>query len=160
MTEKLFVFDLDDTLIDNVHDYAQPTLDATSLIVEELRSKAPHVTKIINLEHEIDSRRVKEINPSTGKPFLFSMDRFPGSLVEVYRHICGQAKVESQVNVEEQLFEIGLMAFDENKYKFNIKPGAKFVVDFLKDHGDTTVLLTKGDRDVQTKKVTALENAG
>src|SRR3990167_3952598 len=107
MAGKLFVFDLDDTLIDNVHDYAQPILDATSLIVEELRSKAPHVTRIINLEQEIDSRRVKEINPQTGKPFLFSMDRFPGSLVEVYRHICKEARVPSKGIVDAKLFSIG-----------------------------------------------------
>ena len=160
MSGKLFVFDLDDTLIDNVHDYAQPILDAASLIVEELGSKAPHVTKIINLEQEIDSRRVKEINPGTGKPFLFSMDRFPGSLVEVYRHVCKEARVLPREIVQAKLFSIGLQAFHEERYAKNIKPGAKEVVDFLKDNGDHVVLLTKGDRGVQAKKVVALQDAG
>ncbi|HEY4521810.1 MAG TPA: hypothetical protein VJH05_01570 [Candidatus Paceibacterota bacterium] len=159
MTEKLFVFDLDDTLIDNVHDYAQPILDATSLIVEELRSKAPHVTRIINLEQEIDSRRVKEINPQTGKPFLFSMDRFPGSLVEVYRYICKQAKINPKAQTEERLFAIGLKAFDEQRYGSNIILGAKTIVDFLRNQGDVVVLLTKGDKSVQRKKIMALGSA-
>lgn len=159
MAGKLFVFDLDDTLIDNVHDYAQPILDAASLIVEELGNRAPHVTKIINMEQEIDSRRVKEINPRTGKPFLFSMDRFPGSLVEVYRHICKEARVLSREVVQAKLFSIGLQAFDEERYAKNIKPGAKEIVDFLKDSGDDVVLLTKGDIGVQAKKVIALNEA-
>lgn len=159
MSGKLFVFDLDDTLIDNVHDYAQPILDAAGLIVEELGSKAPHVTKIINLEQEIDSRRVKEINPKTGKPFLFSMDRFPGSLAEVYKYICKEAKVSPKVNVEEKLFEIGLGAFDEERYAKNIKPGAREVLDFIKNDDAISVLLSKGDRGVQSKKVIVLQDA-
>lgn len=47
--KKLFVFDLDDTLIDNVHDYADPLLDACRLIIKTLGNKAPHVSKIIAL---------------------------------------------------------------------------------------------------------------
>ena len=160
MSGKLFVFDLDDTLIDNVHDYAKPILDATSLIIEELGSKAPHVTKIINLEQEIDSRRVKEINPATGKPFLFSMDRFPGSLAEVYKHICAEARVVPKQHVVEKLFSIGLMAFDEKRYAKNIKSGVKEVLDFIFDHDGISVLLSKGDRGVQIKKINALQIAG
>ncbi len=159
MSGKLFVFDLDDTLIDNVHDYAQPILDAAGLIVEELGSKAPHVTKIINLEQEIDSRRVKETNPKTGKQFLYSMDRFPGSLAEVYKHICASAKIIPKATVMAKLFSIGLMAFDEERYIKNIKPGTKEVIDFLNEQGDMVVLLTKGDRGVQAKKVVALQEA-
>ncbi len=160
MSGKLFVFDLDDTLIDNVHDYAQPILDAASVIIKELGNKAPHVTKIINLEQEIDSSRVKEINPNTGKPFLFSMDRFPGSLVEVYRHICKENNMYSKFFVEAILFKIGLNAFDELRYTKNIKPNAKKVIDFLIENGDRVVLLTKGDIGVQRKKVIALTNFG
>ena len=160
MSGKLFVFDLDDTLIDNVHDYAEPILAATSLIIEELGSKAPHVTKIINLEQEIDSRRVKEINPATGKPFLFSMDRFPGSLVEVYKHICAQARVIPKTTVMAKIFSIGLRAFDEERYAKNIKPGVKQLLDFIWDNSGISVLLSKGDRGVQVKKIIALENTG
>lgn len=159
MSGKLFVFDLDDTLIDNVHDYAQPILDAASLIVKELGNKAPHVTKIINLEQEIDMRRVKEINPSTGKPFLFSMDRFPSSLVEVYKHICTQAGVIPDIVVKLKLFNIGLNAFDEKRYAKNIKPGVKKVLNFIEKNGGKCVLLTKGDEDVQARKITALHTA-
>ena len=157
---KLFVFDLDDTLIDNVHDYAQPILDATRLIVEELGSRAPHVTKIVNLEQEIDSRRVKEINPATGSPFLFSMNRFPGSLAKVYEHICLTAGVVPRIEIGAKLFLIGLTAFDEKRYGKNIKPGVKEVLNFIAENNGISVLLSKGDRGVQAKKIIALENAG
>ena len=79
--KKLFVFDLDDTLIDNVQDYANPILNACGLINQTLGSRAPHVSKLIAIEQEIDKRRIKEINPDTNKPYLYSMERFPSSLV-------------------------------------------------------------------------------
>src|SRR3989344_7316755 len=156
MSGKLFVFDLDDTLIDNVHDYALPLADSAMVIIEELGAKAPHISKIVAIQQEIDSRRIKEINPKTGKPFLYSMDRFPGSLVEVYKHICAQAKVNPRLHIEEELFHIGLMAFDEEMYEKNIKPGVKEVLHFIEDHNGISVLLSKGDSGVQAKKITAL----
>jgi FMN phosphatase YigB (HAD superfamily) len=157
---KLFVFDLDDTLIDNVHDYAEPILDACRFVVKTLKNKAPHVSKIIAIEQEIDKRRVKEINPSTGKPYLWSMERFPGSLVETYREICRQSKVEPTKTAEEHLYDIGLRAFDETMYGENINPWALSVLDFLRKQGDALLLCTKGDLRVQEKKIATLQNAG
>ncbi|MDP3726895.1 MAG: hypothetical protein Q8Q96_01100 [bacterium] len=158
--DKLFVFDLDDTLIDNVHDYANPLLDACRFIVDTLGNRAPHVSKIIAMEQEIDHRRVREINPKIGKPYLWSMDRFPGSLVEVYREICRQAKVTPEISAEEILYVIGLTAFDETRYIKNINPYALSVLNFLREEGDILVLCSKGDTRVQEKKVNALRNAG
>jgi FMN phosphatase YigB (HAD superfamily) len=157
---KLFVFDLDDTLINNVHDYADPILNACRLIIEVLGAKAPHVSQIIAMEQEIDTRRVREINPSTGEPYLFSMERFPTSLVEVYREICKQAKVAPKEAVEVELYLIGHRAFDENRYVKNIKPNALSVLDFLLEKKDSLVLCTKGDPRVQEKKIKALKQAG
>lgn len=157
---RLFVFDLDDTLIDNVHDYTEPILDSIKIIIQALGSKAPHVTKLITIEHEIDARRVHEINPETGKEFLYCMERFPGSQVETYREICQQIGVDPNPAVEAELYQTGMQAFDESRYRRNIKPGAKVVLDFLHDQGDTLVLLSKGDPRVQEKKLVALRQAG
>lgn len=157
---KLFVFDLDDTLIDNVHDYAEPILDTMRIIIKTLGSRAPHVTKLITIEHEIDARRVHEINPETGKPFLYSMERFPGSQVETYGEICRQVRVVPDPAIEAKLYQVGMKAFDEKRYRRNIKPGAKEVLEFLLAQGDTPVLLSKGDPRVQEKKLRALKAVG
>lgn len=153
---KLFVFDLDDTLIDNVHDYAEPILNGCREIIRVLGNKAPHVSKIVEMEQATDERRVKEINPLTGKPYLFSMERFPGTLVEVYREICKKAGVRPEKATEENLYNIGLTAFDESRYRQNINPQAVPVLSFLKVQGDILYLYTKGDSGVQEKKVRAL----
>lgn len=157
---RLFVFDLDDTLIDNVHDYAEPILDSIKIIIRALGSRAPHVTKLITIEHEIDARRVHEINPATGKEFLYSKERFPGSCVETYREICRCVCIDPDPAIEVELFEVGWGAFDEGRYRRNIKPRAKEVLEFLIEQGDTLVLLSKGDPWVQANKLRALKRAG
>lgn len=154
---KLFIWDLDDTLLDNVHDYAQPLLDTCALIIRELGNAAPHVTAIIALEQEIDHARVKEINPKTGKPFGYTMERFPGSMVELYRRICAKSDLEPMPMIEKELWDIGMRAFDEGRYEENIKPGAIQVLRRLRDKGYKNVCLTKGDPRVQEKKVRAFE---
>lgn len=153
---NVWVFDLDDTLIDNVHDYAWPILDACKIIIEALGSAAPHVSKIVALEEEIDSRRVKEINPATGKPFAYSMERFPGTMAELYREICRRAGAAPDPVIADRLYQVGLTAFDTSRYKSNIKPGALEVVEELRRRGDQVMLLTKGDRRVQAGKLKAI----
>lgn len=157
---NLFVFDLDDTLIDNVHDYADPILDACKLIVHTLGNKAPHVTKIITLEQEIDKRKVEEINPSTGSPYLFSMERFPGSLVEVYRELCRYSGLSPNKEIEIKLYDIGMTAFDDGRYLENVNPYVHEVLGFLRQNNDQLILCTKGDRRVQERKIRALRDSG
>ncbi len=158
--KKLFVFDLDDTLIDNVHDYAEPILEACRVIIQALGNAAPHVSQIVAMEQEIDKRRVKETNPATGRPYLWSMERFPGTLVETYREICRRAGRRARAPVADVLWDIGLGAFDERRYAANINPHARGALNFLRARGDVAVLCTKGDERVQKKKIAALHNAG
>lgn len=154
--KKVWVFDLDDTLMPNVHDYAEPILDMARLIIRELGPMAPHVAVIIALEEEIDKRRVNEINPKTGKPFLYSMERFPGTMVETYREICKRARVEPDKMVEKELYQIGIRAFDPSRYKENIYPEVWPLLKFLHEQGDVPTLLSKGDKKVQSNKFCAL----
>lgn len=155
--KKVFVFDLDDTLMTNVHDYAEPILNMARVIIRELGPMAPHVSVIIALEEEIDKRRVQEINPATGQKFLYSMERFPGTMVETYQAICQRANVEPDKSVEWELYQIGMRAFDPAMYKSHIHPAALKTIDFIYDQGDIPMLLSKGDSRVQSKKFSALE---
>lgn len=157
---NLFVISLDDTLIDNAHANAEPLLDACSLIIRRLGRKAPHVSKIIALEHEIDSRRMKETNPKTRAPYLNSMERFPGSLVETYREICRNSGAPINPEVEIRLRAIGMRAFSERQYRENVNPHAAELITYLRRHGNYLVLCTEGDARTQSQKVAALREAG
>ena len=160
MTSLLVVWDLDDTLLDNVHDYSQPILDSISLIVQTLGRRAPHVKDIMQIEDKLDKDRRFEINPRTGEQFLYGMDRFPGSMVETYRYICAEVGVEPLSATEEQLYAIGMRAFDPDRYAHGIKPGTLQVLQQVRDLDAMQVLLTKGDQRVQENKLVALGKAG
>lgn len=153
---NLFVFDLDNTLISTIHDYADPILEACRKIIRVLGEKAPHVSQIVAMEQEIDRRLVNEINPRTGRPYFYSKERFPTSLVETYNQICKRAGDLPLPAVQDELYRIGLGAFDEKRYGKNLKSGALEVIEFLRSKGDILFLLTKGDRGVQERKIAAL----
>lgn len=158
MAGRLFIFDLDDTLMDNVHDYAEPILRMCRVIIDELGSKAPHVSALVALEEEIDLNRREEINIKTGRAYGYSMDRFPTSLVKTYTTICEKAGVEPSKNTESALYYIGIGAFDVCRYKKNVKPGVMSVLSFLRSMGDRVILCTAGDPAVQSKKIDILKS--
>lgn len=157
---NLIVWDLDDTLMDNVHDYSSSILESINTIVQVLGRRAPHVKEIMRIEDEIDTARITQINPKTGEQFLFSKDRFPGSLAETYRYICVEVGVQPYQSVEDRLWEIGSRAFDKNRYRKNIHPAAKNILLTAKAQGFVQVLMTKGDTWVQERKLEALDRAG
>ena len=154
---KVLVFDLDDTLMDNVHDYAEPILNMARVIIRELGLKAPHIPGVTALYQEIDTKRFHEINSATGREFLYSMERFPGTLVEVYKTICRKAGGEPKKSVEEELYQIGMQAFDPAKYRSKIHPGAISTINFILEQRDVPMLLSKGDEIVQSNKFSALD---
>lgn len=158
--QKLFVFDLDDVLIYNVHNYSKPILDACDLIIRTLGFKTPHVTKLVNMIHDADMRMRLKPNPYTGKPFMYSKDRFPFTLASVYLDLCSKTKTKQNASVELLLRQIGMRAFAKEQHSRNINPQAKPVLDFLRVQGDTLILCTKGDPYDQQNKITALEQAG
>ncbi len=150
---KGFVFDLDDTLMDNVHDYSEPILEATKLIIDALGYRAPHVAQIVSMIQEIDLSRRNQIDPTTGAHYGYSKRRFPGSLVETYRAICQRINWQTFDEIEKELEMIGLSAFSEVRYTRNIKHGAVELLRRLITEKDGIAILTKGDAEVQKLKI-------
>ena len=146
---KVFIFDLDDTLYWNVHDYCYPILKFQKFILDILGHKAPHISTLMELEHQIDQERVKQ--------FGYSKERFPGTLVEVYRTICSRKNMPFDKKIADEIWQIGMEAFDVNRYKKNgLVKGAEETLDFLKERKDGLILLTRGDRNIQQLKINVL----
>jgi putative hydrolase of the HAD superfamily len=150
--KKTFIFDLDDTLIYNLHDYSQPIIDFTKLVIERIGPRAPDIPTIINLEDKIDREKVKEWIP-LGKGF--SKERFPTSLKETYQEIAKPLGIEDKIG-EELAYKIGTQAFSMERWKKQgLVPGAVETIDYLKSKGDELILMTKGDDKVQKMKIKA-----
>lgn len=150
--DKIFIFDLDDTLYWNVHDYCYPLLEFEKLMLDVLSHKAPHVLTMRQLAVKIGYKRLKKSG--------YSMGRFPGTLVETYKTICSQKNIKIDQKVTDKIWKIGMKAFDPKIYKKKgLVEGAEEVLNFLKEQEDELALLTKGDAYVQRLKIDTLELA-
>lgn len=155
--DKVFVFDLDDTLYWNMHDYCYPILEFEKFMLDTLGHKAPHVSKIMELLVKTGHNLFDTINPETGAIFGYSRDRFPETLVRTYKIICSQAKISAKQEVIEKIYKIGMKAFNIEQYqKKGLIDGVEEVLGFLKEKGDKLILLTQGDERVQRSKIDAL----
>ena len=157
---KLFVFDLDNTLINTTHNYDQAIVDAAMHIIKILGSNAPHISKIVEMIVSADENMAFHINPTTGNSYGYSMERFPSTLRKTYRDICRHSKIVPNHEIEQEIYDIGMATFDARRYYKNIRPHAVELIQFLKRQYDFVVLCTKGDERIQHNKITALIHAG
>jgi putative hydrolase of the HAD superfamily len=145
---KTFIFDLDDTLIRNHHKYSFTQMELARHIINRLGLRAPELQAIIDLQVDIDKKRVVKQG--------FSRDRFPEACEETYRKI---AESLGEVDEEgaEQALRIGYGVFDEKKWKElgigDLVSGAKETLDFLVEQQDELLLMTKGDVNAQAEKI-------
>ncbi|MEK7151797.1 MAG: HAD hydrolase-like protein [Patescibacteria group bacterium] len=154
---KLFIFDLDDTLMLNYHLYNQATIDFLQYLMKVFKNRTPTLEYMINTISSIDIEMIKKINPASGVPYGFAMERFPDSFVAAYKKFCedGWGKYDSIIAAI--IHNIGMTAFKEESYwESGMMAGAEETLNFLKNRGDDLALLTKGDVRVQDKKIKAL----
>lgn len=152
---KLFVFDLDDTLMLNAHHYSVAFMDFYNFLMKVWNHKITYIGTVSQIQEDIDLGLGNEINPVTGEEFAFSMERFPTSLVYTYQQLCEDLNHEFVQEIADTVYSIGMTAFDAERYT-GFMPHAKSVLKFLAKNGDTAVLLTKGDERVQEPKINAL----
>ncbi len=144
--DKTFIFDYDDTLAYNMIDYSLAELSFLEFIIDRLGPRAPGIQELINLEVQIDKNAVAEMG--------FSSKRFPTSLRETYREICRTLRIIPKEKDLQTAYDIGRTAFDEfNWKKRGFIEGAEETLDFLIKQNDELMLLTKGDYEIQAKKI-------
>lgn len=147
---KHFIFDYDDTLAWNLHDYSYPKIELQKFIIDKLGHHAPECSIILKIEEEIDANNVKN--------YGFSKIRFPTSFKNTYMKIRKDAGLDKDPKGEVDAFNIGLKAFNVSKYHFKgLVKGAKETLDYLTSQKDELILLTKGDKDIQWSKIESTE---
>ena len=146
---KTFIFDYDDTLAFNMIDYYLANLRFLEwIIIQKIGPKSPNLDEILHLETEIDKTAVKTMG--------FSMQRFPTSMRETYKTICEQLKIPVEEQDLQTAYDIGMIAFDELSWeKRGLVKGAEETLNYLGEQKDELILLTKGDVEVQNRKLSA-----
>jgi len=161
VADKVWFFDLDDTWMDTAEIYVKQIKKAFLFLKKQLRDQSPTEFQFMEKQREIDSALRFAINPVTREPYYYSMKRFPLSLVKTYEFFCKQTKLDPSYEVQQEFEKIGMGVYlSVEEYRKKIKREVKELLVFLKERGDTVVLVTKGAKIPQRKKIKALRRAG
>jgi len=140
--KKVFVFDYDDTLAWNECYYTRAETRLVNYMVEQFFPKCPKVFDIVQVFEKKDLANVKKYGLST--------KRFPTSWLETYDHFCKEYGHQSSDWEKDEVESLA-------KTAFHIRPGlvqgAEEALTYLASTGDRLVLLTKGDSELQQKKL-------
>ena len=129
---KLFIFDLDDTLIWSAYTYGLALIRFYEYLTKLWGNRIPALGSIATFNEDIDAELGKKINPDTGQFYGFSMERFPTSLVKTYQHLCGMGFGTFDEKVTQQIYRIGLSTFAPKYYK-ELVESAEEVLNFIRD---------------------------
>ncbi|MDE1855130.1 MAG: HAD family hydrolase [Candidatus Micrarchaeota archaeon] len=135
------LLDADDTLFPNTNRY------------EEAKVKMKAIFEKVGFDPNYAVAKFEEIDHNGVKKFGFSSKRFPTSMVDTYKQLCGERDMIPNPVIEKQLFEIGSEVFEG---PWELFPWVRETLDALKERGDKLIILTAGDRKVQKKKIMSL----
>lgn len=147
-----FIFDFDDTIKWTSYLYALHIAKFACYLYEHLKNNVPYITQLVPMHETIDYQLTK-----TGG---FSRDRFPRSFVETYHHICEKLQLPVDKKIERDVWDIGDAIFNysaDDYKKQGFIDGAKETLEFLVGKGDALYLVTRGEADIQQKKIDGLE---
>jgi len=145
---KLFIFDLDDTLISTNYKYLLGYAEAIKFIEYFLGREAVRPEEIVERINSTDSQALK----NSAKPY--ALERFPKSICTVFGELCNEKEVKyAQKDMDELARIVTETTFSISKD--DIMDGAYKTLDFLTERGDELVLLTKGEYDFQMEKIKA-----
>jgi len=146
---KLWVFDLDGTLITSGIDYARAVCRWELMFIDRMEHRAPHYDKFVpeflNLLRESEKELFKTMRAHR--------ERFPTSMVAAYRGLCRSFEMDVDPEIERETWEIGVSALSEETYRNRgMMPGAEETLKFLQERGDLLYCVTAGDSVVQWMK--------
>jgi putative hydrolase of the HAD superfamily len=133
------LFDLDDSLI-FTHKYFVRAIDKTKAYLKMVASL--DVTRYVDVLRTIELERIKSLG--------FAARRFPESLTLAYEQLAEEQSIELSPMVCGVIATMGWAVYDQPVV---LKPGVVETLELLKAEGYTLHLLTKGDTEIQNRKI-------
>lgn len=156
--KRVFIWDLDDTLIWTSWAYSRAFSKFYEYMLQLFDYRLIELRTLGTISEEIDKSLIGETNPETGKPYGYSMHRFPASLVKTYEWLCEHEYGKYQEAVARRVKVMGMEAFDPLGYKQQgLVKGAEETLNYIKSRGDIQILITKGEQLVQECKIVTLD---
>jgi putative hydrolase of the HAD superfamily len=132
------IFDGDDTLWTTEHLY------------DDARSRSRLIVSQSGLDGALWEERERLIDVQNVAKFGYSMERFPTSCVQAYEELCLRAGRVADPATVEQIRRTAKSVFERDP---PLVPGAKETLALLRAKGVRLALLTKGDRELQLRRI-------
>ena len=142
--QEVFIFDLDDTLLECQYNYCRVITDYTLLIVNHFKRHTPHPSDITRKQSEVDIDLIET--------YGYQKERFPQGLVETYKHF-HTSIFGNEDYCEEFITKILELGYSVYEVIPNEIPNAIELLEYLKSEGKILYLLTAGQKDVQMFKI-------
>ena len=145
---KLFLIDLDDTLIYTHIHYMRAQNEFAEFILDSFGNSRYSSDDIVKMQLKRQMELVKKAG--------FDTEVFPQSFKDVYVEIGKEFGMNSGeiVSGSNRMYEIGKTVFDEKRWKVaGMYSGAEDTLEFLTNMGDELALVTLGDSKMQNRKV-------
>lgn len=128
------------------------TLWSTEELYDEARQQAAHVVRRSGLDAERWERLERALAVDNVAVHGYSPDRFPTSCVQAYERVCADAGRPVDPAVMHAVYDAARSVFQRTPRR---KPGVPQVLERLRSRGVRLALLTKGDPDVQRRRIDA-----
>lgn len=147
MEKKIFVFDLDDTLIDTDYKFELTFCDCIKTILLSFETRAPQIDEVLDAARALDNHKLATYPVET----RYQPQRLYDTWLETYALLCEKHGLKPKAHVKQQLKGLIGQNFDAPWY---IIPGAEETLEKLKDLPDVELhVLTVGDVQVQQRKL-------
>lgn len=146
MKNKIYIFDLDDTLLECSANYSKIIAEYINMMVKEFDRLVPHPIDIAEKQQRIDQELIGSQS--------YTKDRFPLSFVETYKYFHDLHYPNEKYNYEfiDKVYKLGYSIFDIIPREI---PNAYNLLRRMKDNNIPMYILTAGDKEPQNFKISS-----
>jgi putative hydrolase of the HAD superfamily len=126
------------------------TLWSTEQLYDDARSRARDVVGESGEDAAKWEERERHIDVQNVDKFGYSIVRFPTSCVQAYEELCRSSGRPVNTDISNRIRQAAQSVFEHDP---SLVPGARETLTFLRARGARLALLTKGDQELQLRRV-------
>ena len=126
------------------------TLWSTEQLYDDARSRARDVVAASGLDGAKWEECERKIDVLNVNQFGYSVERFPGSCVQAYEDLCRRTGRAPDTNTATRIRKVARSVFERDP---RLVSGARETLIYLRSKGARLALLTKGDEQVQLRRM-------
>lgn len=157
MQKSITVWDFDHTLNNCEEIYDNPANEAIKFLNTQPEFIFFPEGKLLEIHDALSSTMKYEINLETGKPYLYTKERFTHLFPRIYESLCTITGINPRGDIYPDLEQIVLKGFNKETYRRSVKPEVPALFRILHERNVEIHILTKGDGIVQREKIEAMQ---